>query len=227
MGGLRQAQAERGIPLVKHHGCPSAGSGQALRQAQDRPFGRLRTGPSAGSGQALRQAQDRPFGRLRTGPSAGSGQALRQAQDRPFGRLRTGPSAGSGQALRQAQDRPFGRLRTGPSAGSGQALRQAQDRPFGRLRTGPSAGSGQVCGAGGLRPAQGRTEQLVRGELVEPRAREFLPIGFWEGLFMAGLRQTQAEQSGLFLVDVRRTPGRTRKSVRGEPFGKLRTGLSS
>jgi len=47
---------------------PSAGSGQALRQAQDRPFGRP-------SGQALRQAQDKPFGRLRTSPSAGSGQA--------------------------------------------------------------------------------------------------------------------------------------------------------
>ena len=62
-----------------------------LRQAQDRPFGKLRTGPSASSGQALRQAQDRPFGKLRTGPS----------------KLRTGPSA-SGQALRQAQDRPFG-----------------------------------------------------------------------------------------------------------------------
>jgi len=31
---------------------PSAGSGQALRQAQDKPFGRLRTSPSAGSGQA-------------------------------------------------------------------------------------------------------------------------------------------------------------------------------
>ena len=30
-------------------------------------FGRLRTGPSTGSGQALRQAQDRPFDRLRTG----------------------------------------------------------------------------------------------------------------------------------------------------------------
>jgi len=37
-------------------------SGQALRQAQDRPFGKLRTGPSASSGQALRQAQDRPGG---------------------------------------------------------------------------------------------------------------------------------------------------------------------
>jgi hypothetical protein len=39
---------------------PSTGSGQALRQAQGRPFGRLRAGPSAGSGQALRQAQGRP-----------------------------------------------------------------------------------------------------------------------------------------------------------------------
>jgi len=47
---------------------PSAGSGQALRQAQDKPFGRLWASPSA-----------RLF---RTGPSAGSGQALRQAQDR-------------------------------------------------------------------------------------------------------------------------------------------------
>ena len=63
------------------------------------------TGPSTSSGQALRQAQDRPFDKLRTGPSTSSGQALRQAQDRPFDKLRTGPSTSSGQALRQAQDR--------------------------------------------------------------------------------------------------------------------------
>ena len=41
------------------------------------------SGPSTGSGQALRQAQGRPFDRLRAGPSTGSGQALRQAQGRP------------------------------------------------------------------------------------------------------------------------------------------------
>jgi len=38
------------------------------------PFDELRASPSAGSGQALRQAQGKPFGRLRASPSAGSGQ---------------------------------------------------------------------------------------------------------------------------------------------------------
>jgi len=33
---------------------PSTGSGQALRQAQDKPFDRLRTSPSTGSGQGWR-----------------------------------------------------------------------------------------------------------------------------------------------------------------------------
>jgi hypothetical protein len=56
-------------------------SGQALRQAQDRPFDKLRTGPSTSSGQALRQAQDRPFDKLRVNPS-----------NRPFDRLSINPS---------------------------------------------------------------------------------------------------------------------------------------
>ena len=48
-------------------------------------FGRAKRGAASHSvrswgEQALRQVQDRPFGKLRTGPSAGSGQALRQAQ---------------------------------------------------------------------------------------------------------------------------------------------------
>jgi len=60
---------------------PSTSSGQALRQAQGRPFDKLRAGPSTSSGQALRQAQGRPFD--------SSGQALRQAQDKPFDKLRT------------------------------------------------------------------------------------------------------------------------------------------
>jgi hypothetical protein len=64
----------------------SAPVSASLRQAQGRPFDRLRAGPSTGSGQALRQAQGRLFDRLRAGPSTGSGQALRQAQGRPFGR---------------------------------------------------------------------------------------------------------------------------------------------
>ncbi len=61
-------------------------AGQALRQAQDRPFdwfdklttGKLRTGPSTGFDKLT-------TGKLRTGPSTGSGQALRQAQDRQGG----------------------------------------------------------------------------------------------------------------------------------------------
>ena len=51
-----------GFPLGR--GNPSAGSGQALRQAQGRLFGRLRAGSSAGSGQALRRGQGRLGGGL-------------------------------------------------------------------------------------------------------------------------------------------------------------------
>jgi len=38
------------IFIFSYRANPSASSGQALRQAQDRPFGKLRTGPSTSSG---------------------------------------------------------------------------------------------------------------------------------------------------------------------------------
>ena len=73
---LREPQGEAvgsGSPFGRLRPGPSRGSGRAepssfrftLRQAQGRPFERLRAGPSS---------------RLRAGPSRGSGQALREAQ---------------------------------------------------------------------------------------------------------------------------------------------------
>jgi hypothetical protein len=78
---------------------PSTGSGQALRQAQGRPFGRLRAGPSAGSGQAftdwLAHVRNSAFHRLRC---ACRGLARRSNWRRPAQRL--GSAAWGGQNLR-------------------------------------------------------------------------------------------------------------------------------
>ena len=144
---------------------PSRGSGQALREAQDR----LR---ASGERDSRFHGND-GLGRTEHGSPRF---ALREPQGErntvppgsPFGRLRAGPSRASGRAepssprltLRQAQARPFESLRASgtrlppvhPSAGSGQALREPQGErntalpgsPFGRLRAGPSRASGRT-----------------------------------------------------------------------------------
>jgi len=143
------------------------------------PFDRLRTSPSTSSGQALRQAQDKPFDSrcsLRTSPStrdARSGQALRLAcslrtspstrvlaQDKPFD-----SRARSGQALRQAQDKPLGKLGTSSAIAA-------------RGGTGwhPVAPSGTIFGG---RLSRGRGRKTLTCWWIErnSKARRWLPAG--------------------------------------------------